>query len=137
MILFIDTTNKNIKIALLSKDGTFLVEKDWISEQNELEVLISRINKMISEKNLSFSDLQGIVVIKGPGSYTGIRLGLSTANALALARNIPLVGLKSNFKKIELIKVVKNIEKVAFTPVLPYYGSAPKIKTAGEKASGC
>jgi len=90
MLLGIETSTKNCSIALF-KDGLQLGAFD---ERGERFVHGERLHVMIQEllnRNAAApKDLSGIIVGKGPGSYTGLRIGTSTAKGLAFALNIPM-----------------------------------------------
>ena len=90
MLLGIETSTKNCSIALF-KDGVQLGAHD---ERGDRFVHGERLHVMIQEllhKHGAFpKDLSGIIVGEGPGSYTGLRIGTSTAKGLAFALNIPM-----------------------------------------------
>ena len=90
MILGIDTSSKNCSIALWHGEqllGSF----DQVSEDFlHAEILHQEIEKLLKSSGVQFSDLRSVVVGSGPGSYTGLRIGVSAAKGLAMALNIPL-----------------------------------------------
>ncbi len=93
MILFLDTTDKlKVKVGL-KKDNQMIME---MSEDNEYgsQVLLPLIEKLLDKNNLEKKDLSGIEVNTGPGSFTGIRVGVSVANALGFSLGIPVNGEK-------------------------------------------
>ncbi len=87
MILYIDTKDKKTVRVSLKKDGKVIKS---LSEENQFgsQVLLPLIEK------LEYKDLTGIEVETGPGSFTGIRVGVSVANALGYALNISINGKK-------------------------------------------
>jgi len=92
MILAIDTATRWAGLAL--HDGTaVLAEYGWRCLNNHTIELSSAIEEMFKRVNKSINDLEGIAVAIGPGSYTGLRVGLSLAKGLALANQIPLLGV--------------------------------------------
>lgn len=96
MILWINTADrKKIEVAL-KKSGEVVHSK---SAENDFgsQVLLNLITDILKENNLEFKDLKEIEVEKGPGSYTGLKVGASVANALGFALNIPI-----NHKKMEV-----------------------------------
>lgn len=95
MILHINTKDQKVISVALKKDGEVVKE---LSEQNEYgsQVLLPLIMKLLKTVNCELKTLQGIEVETGPGSFTGIRVGVSVANALGYSLNIPV-----NSKKIE------------------------------------
>jgi len=60
-------------------------------QSNHGQVINKQIEEMLSEAELSFDQLDGVCVLNGPGSYTGLRISLSTAKGICYAKNIPLV----------------------------------------------
>ncbi|MBT4879626.1 MAG: tRNA (adenosine(37)-N6)-threonylcarbamoyltransferase complex dimerization subunit type 1 TsaB [Alphaproteobacteria bacterium] len=92
MILAFDTTCKALSVALI-RDGKVIAEHFESRERGHAAHLLPSIISLLEQENLYFKDLKKIVTTVGPGSFTGIRIGISTGRALALAGNIPLVGV--------------------------------------------
>lgn len=94
MILKIDTTKREeVKVELIDKQTKFndsLVEKQKLGSQ----VLLPMIIKILKKRKKSLSDITSVEVNIGPGSFTGTRVGVSVANALGFALNIPVNGKK-------------------------------------------
>ena len=92
-ILNLETATKNCSVAL-AKDGKTIACKE-IAEQNfsHAEKLHVFIEELLAENNLQFSDLNAIAVSQGPGSYTGLRIGVSSAKGLCYALNIPMIAI--------------------------------------------
>lgn len=93
-ILSIDTSSKICEVAIL-EDGTLLKE---ISQDNGLshsEKLMPIIKKALKSENLALKDIDLIVCDKGPGSFTGIRIGVATTKAFSDSLNIKTVGISS------------------------------------------
>ena len=93
MILAIDTTSKLSGVALLSSRGKVLGESLWESRQNQSKELLPKIKELLGANRINQKNLKKIAVITGPGSFTGIRIGIAVANALGLALDIPVVGV--------------------------------------------
>ncbi|VAW31270.1 tRNA threonylcarbamoyladenosine biosynthesis protein TsaB [hydrothermal vent metagenome] len=92
MILAIDTATRWLGMAL--HDGTaVLAEVGWRCFNNHTIELTPGLQEMMQRANVSVADLSGIAVAIGPGSYTGLRIGLSVAKGLALANQTPLIGV--------------------------------------------
>ena len=68
-----------------------LTEIKWAAHRQLAETLNSEIDKILNKSSISYKDLDGIAVFKGPGSFTGLRIGLSVANALAYSLDVPIV----------------------------------------------
>lgn len=91
-ILAIDTSTYVLGVAIL-KDGQIVGEHLTNLQKNHSVRLMPAINELMNEVSMKPEHLDKIVVAKGPGSYTGVRIGLTTAKSLAWALNIPLVGI--------------------------------------------
>ena len=87
-ILAIETTGKISAAALLTSDGQIFTARSE-DEMNHLRDLIPMIDSIMSEAKLNKNEPDVIAVSAGPGSFTGIRIGMSTAKALAQALDIP------------------------------------------------
>lgn len=96
MILGIETQDsKQIKVYL--KEDNKQIDELIDHNQFGSQVLLGLIEKILDKNNLKSSDLKEIEVSKGPGSFTGLRVGIAVANALAYSLNIPV-----NNKKLEV-----------------------------------
>lgn len=92
MILAIDTATRWLGMAL--HNGTAVVaEMGWRCLNNHTIELTPNLQQMMQRANVSAVDLAGIAVAVGPGSYTGLRVGLALAKGLALANQTPLLGI--------------------------------------------
>lgn len=92
-ILNIETATKNCSVAL-AKDGTILFCKEMAEEgYSHAEKLHVFIEEVIQEAKLNFKNLSAIAVSQGPGSYTGLRIGVSAAKGLCFALDIPLIAV--------------------------------------------
>lgn len=93
MILYIDTKNQKVVTVALKKEGQVLKS---LSEENKYgsQALLPLINKLLKVQKLTFKDLKAIEVNTGPGSFTGLRVGVSVANTLGFALDIPVNGEK-------------------------------------------
>src|SRR5699024_7535766 len=93
-ILAIDTATNVMGVALM-KDGQVLGEMITNLKKNHSVRLMPALHHLMEEVDMKPEDLDQIVVSKGPGSYTGVRIGLSTAKAMAWALDIPIVGVST------------------------------------------
>jgi len=94
-ILNIETSTKNCSVSL-SKQEEIVVLKE-VAEQNfsHSEKLHLFIDEIIKQAGIQYKDLSAVAISKGPGSYTGLRIGTSTAKGLCYALNIPLIAIDS------------------------------------------
>jgi tRNA threonylcarbamoyladenosine biosynthesis protein TsaB len=92
-ILNIETATKNCSVALAKEGKTILckeIAEEGYSHAERLHVFIEEI---VKEAGITFSDLAAIAVSQGPGSYTGLRIGVSAAKGLCYALGIPLIAI--------------------------------------------
>lgn len=94
MHLAIDTSTDTASLALV-QNGDVLAELTWRCEQNHTVQLLPHLSHLLSQANLSLQATDGIIVAKGPGSYNGLRVGISTAKGLAFSLDIPIVGIST------------------------------------------
>lgn len=92
MFLAIDTATRMPSLALYDGECV-LAEETWRSANSHTVELVPGLVRMLGRQRVLPSELRGIAVALGPGSFTGLRIGLSVAKGLALALDIPLVGI--------------------------------------------
>ncbi len=113
-ILSIETSTKNCSVAL-SVNGITIdcleISELGYSHAEKLHIFIQEI---LQKNNLNFSDLHAIAVGQGPGSYTGLRIGVSAAKGLCFALNIPLIAIDS----LLILAKKLNIENGVLVPML-------------------
>jgi tRNA threonylcarbamoyladenosine biosynthesis protein TsaB len=94
MLLALDTSTRTVGLALY--DGVrVLSENVWTSQDYHTVELAPAVEEMIKKSGVGISDLEALGVAIGPGSFTGLRIGLALAKGLALVRHIPLIGIPS------------------------------------------
>jgi len=94
IVLAIDTVAPRLQLALLRADGTVDAAIDDIA-QGHAELLFPRLDALLARNGTSYADLDRVAVTTGPGSFTGLRIGLSAARGLGLALDIPVLGIPS------------------------------------------
>lgn len=92
-ILAIDTATTRAVIALGDPGGVLLESRDWVAGYRHGEELLARIAGLLADRGLEPAALGGIVVGTGPGAFTGLRVGIATAKALAYALALPIAGI--------------------------------------------
>ncbi len=92
--LAIDTAAPRLQLALLLADGTADISVDEIAT-GHAELIFERIATLLARNGIGYPDLQRVVTTTGPGSFTGLRIGLSAARGIGLARDIPVIGVPS------------------------------------------
>ena len=93
-ILALDTSNKTLSVAVELTDGT-IIEQTIENTLQHSVLLMPTIEAVFKEAGITAKDLTKVVVAKGPGSYTGLRIGVTVAKTLAKSLGIPLVGVSS------------------------------------------
>jgi len=89
-ILVIRTDKAEAEVGIF-KNGKETTYHKWTADRQLAELLNQEVEKMLNKSSIHLEDLNGIVVYKGPGSFTGLRIGISAANAYAYALKIPIV----------------------------------------------
>jgi len=94
MQLAIDTSTDSASLALV-QDGKVLAESTWRCGQNHSVELLPRLARLLDESRVGLQAISCVIVAKGPGSFNGLRVGLSTAKGLAFSLGIPIIGISS------------------------------------------
>ena len=94
-ILNIETSTKACSVALHKNGELIVCREDVTTNFSHSEKLLKFISKLFSDARLSLSDLDAIAVSMGPGSYTGLRIGVSTAKGLCYGLDIPLISIST------------------------------------------
>jgi tRNA threonylcarbamoyladenosine biosynthesis protein TsaB len=126
LILTLRTDKPEAEIGLYNNEEK-LSYITWQADRQLAETLHQKLQSLLKAQSKTLNDLGGIVVFKGPGSFTGLRIGISVTNALADGLAIPIVGSGGNdwiAQGLTLLTAGKN-ERI----VLPEYGSPPHITT--------
>jgi len=92
MLLAIDTSTNLTSLACYDADG-LLGEATWQSGRDHTAQLLPQLTLLLRHLGRTREDLRAIGVALGPGSWSGLRVGMSTAKGLALARDLPIVGV--------------------------------------------
>ena len=95
MILCIETSTKVCSVAIAENGVIRALAEDNEDEYTHAEKLNLLIGKVLKEGKIKFKDLTAVAVSEGPGSYTGLRIGVSAAKGFALALNIPLIAVNT------------------------------------------
>jgi tRNA threonylcarbamoyladenosine biosynthesis protein TsaB len=126
LVLTLRTDNPQAEVGLY--DGqTELVYHKWEAHRQLAETLHTTIAELLHEHHKDWSDIGGVVVYEGPGSFTGLRIGVSVANALAYGLGIPVVGASGEDWCTTGLADVQNGKGT--TLVVPHYGAPVHITT--------
>ncbi len=123
MIILLDTSTGLCQLSLV--DGEMKYDYEWQADRTLAHGLLGYIKQKLQDNNRDFIDLTGIGVFAGPGSFTGIRIGLTVANTLADSLAIPIVGSTDSNWQSELIKGIRDGRDDRI--VMPFYGSDANI----------
>ena len=93
LILCLETATTNCSVALSENGSVIVFREDTSKQYSHAERLHVFINEVLEEVQYSLSDLDAIAVSKGPGSYTGLRIGVSAAKGLCFSLDIPLLAI--------------------------------------------
>jgi tRNA threonylcarbamoyladenosine biosynthesis protein TsaB len=93
-ILAVDTATKSCSVAIV-QNGAVSAEVTLVRRQTHSKHLMEVIRRVVSFAGIPLSDLDGFAVTRGPGSFTGLRIGLGTVKGLAAASGKPIVGVSS------------------------------------------
>ena len=94
MILAIDTSTDTASLAL-AQDNTVQAELTWRSKQNHTTQLLPNLNQLFKLTGTDAKSLTAIIIAQGPGSFNGLRVGVSAAKGLAFSLGIPIIGVNS------------------------------------------
>lgn len=123
IILTIRTDNPTAEIGLFDGRDRLSYVK-WQAHKQLAETINTKIKEMLSEQKTKINDISGVLVYKGPGSFTGLRIGISVANALAGSLNCPIISENGDWIETGIAKLLDGkSDKVA----LPEYGSPVHI----------
>lgn len=95
MLLALDTSTRQAGVALYDDKRGLLAEYNWLSANRHTEELLPAVAHVMAQAGLSPRDLTAVGVALGPGSFTGLRVGLAAAKGLALAHGLSLVGVST------------------------------------------
>lgn len=94
LILLIETATQTCSVAL-AKDGNILNSVEKTEKNIHASQITLFVQEVLATSNFSFADLDAVAVSVGPGSYTGLRIGVSTAKGLCYALDIPLIAINT------------------------------------------
>jgi tRNA threonylcarbamoyladenosine biosynthesis protein TsaB len=125
MILLLDTSTPVCRLTLVS-DGR-RNEYEWQADRELAKNLLGWLQEQLAHEGKVWQDITGIGVFSGPGSFTGLRIGITVLNTLADSLHVPIVGEQGDDwqnKALDRLNGGEN-DRIA----LPYYGSDANITT--------
>ncbi len=133
-LLAIDTSGTSALVALGQADGTLQAERRWAAGYRHGEELLTRIDELMTAAGVTMAELGGIVVGTGPGAFTGLRVGLATAKALAHGLATPIAGVPTSDALLEAASLAGAIEGTKAALLLPA-GPSDRVVVFGGHAT--
>ena len=126
VVLTLRTDRPEAEAGIYSADGKQLSYHVWLAHRELSKTLHGVVRDELKKNGAGLTDLKGIVIYQGPGSFTGLRIGITVANALAHELKIPIVGVAQEEKWLE-----RGLERLAggesHELVMPEYGGEANI----------
>ena len=113
-LLQIETTTQQCSVALSFKGKTLAVKEERTAGYSHSEKLHVFIQSLLEESGFSWDQIDAIAVSKGPGSYTGLRIGIAAAKGLCFAKEIPLIAINT----LDIMAQAVNVESGYVIPML-------------------
>jgi tRNA threonylcarbamoyladenosine biosynthesis protein TsaB len=121
MIIALDTSTSTCRLAW--REGNDWSERDWEAARELAKGLLSFLEETIG----SLESISGIIAYQGPGSFTGLRIGLTVLNTIADAQEVPIVGVTGDDWRDAGLRRLEDGDSDQI--VMPLYGSEPNITT--------
>ena len=123
MILLLDTSTPECHLTFI--EGDWHYEAKWQADRELAKGLLAYIQSQLESQKKTWQDLTGLGVFKGPGSFTGLRIGITVLNTVSYAQSIPIVGEVGEDWKEKAAQRLLNNESDQV--VLPEYGGEANI----------
>lgn len=123
MIVLWNSAEMTVQLTLV--DGDKRTDYEWAAERNLARDMLAYLRDRLAENGASFADISGIGVFRGPGSFTGLRIGLAVLNTIAHEQRIPIVGVTGDVWREECLARLQNGRNDEI--VLPEYGAEARI----------
>ncbi len=125
-VLTIRTDKPEAEVGVYASDGQQLSYYTWLAHRELSSTLLGVIRDELAKQQATFKDIGGVVVFKGPGSFTGLRIGITVANTLAYGLDVPIIGVTDEQQWLE-----RGLERLNADQndqlVLPEYGAEAHI----------
>lgn len=125
MILALRTDKPEAELHLLDAAGKEVAVRTWLAHRELAATLVQTIQSFLAEQQTNTRELTGLIVFSGAGSFTGLRIGATVANAMAYAHTLPIASgegadwIADGFEKLKLAK--------SGDYVVPTYDREPNI----------
>jgi tRNA threonylcarbamoyladenosine biosynthesis protein TsaB len=123
MIVLLDTSTGLCQLRLVLGDETH--DYEWQADRQLAKGLLAFIREKLALHGKELADIQGIGVMQGPGSFTGLRIGMTVCNTLADSLGVPIVGETGEGWQVRAIDRLKKGDNDRV--VLPIYGGEANI----------
>ena len=123
MIVLWNSAEMTVQLTLI--DGDKRTDYEWVAERNLARDMLAYLRDRLAENEASFADISVIGVFRGPGSFTGLRIGLAVLNTIAHEQRIPIVGVTGDAWREECLARLQNGRNDEI--VLPEYGAEARI----------
>lgn len=123
MIVLLDTSTPVCKLTLI--DGDMRFDDEWQADRTLAKGLLGYLAANLRLHGKNWSDITAIGVLKGPGSFTGLRIGLTVLNTIASSEHIPIVGGRGEQWQADVLEKLRSGHNDQI--VLPFYGSEAHI----------
>lgn len=117
MIILLDTSSHEAKLVFI--EGADSVETVWQADRELAKGLLAWLQKQLEGRGKGWMDISGLGVYRGPGSFTGLRIGITVMNTLSESLKIPIVGSTGEGWRIDAITRLRAGENEKL--VLPFY----------------
>jgi tRNA threonylcarbamoyladenosine biosynthesis protein TsaB len=125
MILLLDTSTPVCRLALI--DDAWRVDDEWQADRSLAKGLLQYLQRTLAIHNKTFNDITGMGVFEGPGSFTGLRIGLTVLNTIADSERVAIVGARGEDWQAQAIARLEAGENDQL--VMPFYGGDAHITT--------
>lgn len=125
--LLLRTDKPEAELYVYNEAGVCLGEHIWMAHRTLARDILSNIDDLRTQHQLEWSDMAGVGVWRGPGSFTGLRIGITVANSLSYAQHIPVVGVTGDDWREAAVHQLQHHQGDVEAIVLPEYGATPHI----------
>jgi tRNA threonylcarbamoyladenosine biosynthesis protein TsaB len=125
ILLAVRTDAPTTSLSLIESDGAVLHDEQWQVGRQLAHDLLGKLETILHSQQKTWQDLDGLIVYRGPGSFTGLRIGITVMNTIAYAQHIPIVGVSGDEWQKQGAKRLSGGENDQV--VLPEYGADARI----------